>query len=278
MFELDRACMKHGSHTVLHPVSRCFSPGRLTVVAGPNGAGKSTMLKLLTGEYVPVSGRVLLDGRSIQSIRPPALALRRAVLAQSTHLSFPFTVHEVVRMGLAASPVSQRTASDLVEEQLEAVDLGSFAHRFYQQLSGGEQQRVQLARILCQLSASPEPPDRVALLLDEPVSSLDIRHQLDVMEIARCRADAGNLVIAVLHDLNLASMYADEVIVISQGTIAADGPPAYALEPALLSGVFGSAIEVAGQHGPGRPRLTATRPTTRGTSAVAEPSGHVGRA
>jgi iron complex transport system ATP-binding protein len=146
-----------------------------------------------------------------------------------------------------ASGVNRGTArqvSTLPEMALERVDLGGFAARLYQDLSGGEQQRAQLARVLCQVWEPVADGVPRYLLLDEPVSSLDIKHQLAIMKIARQFADAGGGVIAILHDLNLAAMFADQIVVMSRGRVAAAGPPAETLGDALIGAVFDVSLRV----------------------------------
>lgn len=245
MFELRDVWVSYGSRAILRGVSASIEPGRLTVLAGPNGAGKSTLLKVLTGEAKPHAGEAFLDGQPVSLMRPAALAGRRAVLPQSSALAFPFTVLEVVRLGLEArAGVSPATRASAPVAALERVDLAGFGGRHYQQLSGGEQQRVHLARVLCQIG--PPVVDGVArfLFLDEPTSSLDIRHQIATLEIARDFARAGGGVFAILHDLNLAAAFADRLIVLNHGEIRADGHPREVLTDALVEDVFGVPLYV----------------------------------
>jgi len=214
-------------------------PGALTAIVGPNGSGKTTLMRALTGELAGraiASGRVTLDGRPLAELDPAALAQRRAVLPQASALAFPFTVLEVVRLG-AADPTAAVAA-------LAQVGLAGFGGRFYQELSGGEQQRAQLARALAQVARAPADGAARWLLLDEPVASLDIRHQIAVMRLARGFAQAGGGVIAVMHDLNLTALFADAVAVMVDGRIAAAGPPEAALTDAVLSAAYACALRV----------------------------------
>lgn len=212
-------------------------PGQVTAIVGPNGSGKSTLLKALCNE-LPFTGNVSINGRDLRSLLPREAATMRAVLPQESRLTFPFTVHEVVSMGLTAGRAGTATAG-LPVRALERVDLASFGSRFYGDLSGGEQQRVQLARVLCQVWEPILDGMPRYLLLDEPVSSLDIRHQLLVMDIARSFAAAGGGVVAILHDLNLTALYADRVLALQAGRMATFGPPAEVLTSDLLLDVFG---------------------------------------
>lgn len=224
---------------IVEGVSFAAQSGKVLAIIGPNGSGKTTLMKALSGELAH-EGDITLNGQPLRNLPPRTAATMRAVMPQASVLSFPFTVREVVRLGLSAGLgvlPAQREA--VVEAALRRVDLAGFGGRMYQSLSGGEQQRVQLARVLCQVwQPSFEGTPRL-LLLDEPVSSLDIRHQLLVMEIARDFAAAGGAVIAILHDLNLAALYADQVLVMSRGRRAACGAPVEVLDIELVRAVFG---------------------------------------
>jgi iron complex transport system ATP-binding protein len=198
---------------------------------------------------------VAINGCEVSALKPADAAKMRAVLPQATSLSFPFTVHEIVRLGLVGglSGVPDHERRRLPERALERVDLAGFAGRLYQELSGGEQQRVQLARVLCQVWSPLLAGRPRFLLLDEPVSSLDVRHQLIIMDIARGYASGGGGVVAILHDLNLTAMYADHVVVMHAGTVAASGPPAEVLRDDILARVFDCRLRVGVAPQPGTP-------------------------
>ncbi|WP_026618072.1 heme ABC transporter ATP-binding protein [Ensifer aridi] len=231
---------------VLHGVSFEAVPGAMTAIVGPNGSGKTTTLKVASGELVPSAGKVTINGRDIASFKPWELALKRGVLPQSTVISFPFTVREIVRLGLSAGGSADTPSHDgVADEALEAVDLAGFSGRFYQELSGGEQQRVQLARVLCQISAPATDGEPRYLLLDEPVSSLDIRHQLTIMRLARQFCTEGGGVIAVMHDLNLTAMFADQIVMMKAGRIRARGAPRDVLTDETMEAVFGCRMRVS---------------------------------
>ncbi len=244
MLEVVDASVVLGKSRILHYLSLQFEVGQLTVIAGPNGAGKSTLMKVLTGELRPVSGNASLDGRSISAYAPHELAGRRAVLPQSSQLAFPFTVFEVVRLGFSTTRVSRVEQDSIVLEMLNRVDLGRHADRFYHELSGGEQQRVQLARVLSQLAGGDGKEGSRYLLLDEPTSSLDIRHQLQILDIARDYARNDTGVVAVLHDLNISAVYADRLIILRDGECLADGPPADIMTSELLLKAFDVPLKV----------------------------------
>ncbi|HSI39237.1 MAG TPA: heme ABC transporter ATP-binding protein [Xanthobacteraceae bacterium] len=218
MYQAQGIVVAAGGRRLLDGAEITVRRGEVTVIVGPNGAGKSTLLKVLAGEIAPARGAVTLDGVPLAAFSPAALARRRAVLPQSVHVAFPFTVAEVVAIGLPAGA----GRSGRVERALARVDLTDFATRTYEPLSGGERQRVQIARVLAQLEAGEGAG---YLLLDEPTASLDLAHQMLVVRLAREVAAAGGGVAAVLHDLNLAAMAADRLVALKDGRVAAAGTP-----------------------------------------------------
>lgn len=244
MLTLDHATARLGPRTLVRRATAAFAPGQLAAIVGPNGAGKSTLLRLLSGELRPAEGQVSLDGTALHRLPPRALAARRAVLAQTNPLGFSYTAHEVVRLGQEARQTPAAPPWDRVESALAAVDLPGFGARFVAEMSGGEQQRVHLARVLCQLGGPIGPQGAQYLLLDEPTASLDIRHQVLVLNLARGFARAGGAVVVVLHDLTMAGRYADRIVLMDRGAIAADGAPDRVLTAARLSPVFGLALTV----------------------------------
>lgn len=238
-----------GKTEILHGITMAASQDHFTVIIGPNGSGKTTLLRALTGE-IGFDGDVHLNGVNIASARPVELASLRGVLPQAANLSFPFTVHEVVRLGLTTGVQTDTDVPGRIGQALAAVDMGGFGGRLYQELSGGEQQRVQLARVLAQVWEPVFEGLPRCLFLDEPISSLDIKHQLQIMQIARRYADAGGGVVAILHDLNLTAHYADHVVLMSQGRVHASGAPKEVLTPENLETVYGCPMAV-GQVPPG---------------------------
>ena len=245
MIEIENLGVKIGPKDIVAGVSFHVEPGRVTTIIGPNGSGKTTALKALSGDLA-YSGAARIAGRDINRMKAWEMASVRAVLPQISHLSFPFTVREVVRIGLTSgySGASDRDADELAEEALRRVDLDGFAGRFYQELSGGEQQRVQLARVLCQVWEPVTDGEPRYLFLDEPISSLDIRHQLAIMDIAVDFAGKGGGVLAILHDLNLTAMYSDRVVIMHRGRCKGFGPPDEVLRDDLLQEVFGCRLQV----------------------------------
>lgn len=234
--------VRYGRRMALHGVGFTARPGEVTAIVGPNGSGKSTLLGALTASLA-YEGRICLNGRDIATAKPWQLAAERAVLPQAAHLAFPFTALEVVRLGLQAGTAGDRPEVPMLA--LARVGLDGYAGRPFQELSGGEAQRVMLARVLAQVWAPVEGDTPRWLLLDEPVSSLDIAHQLQVMGIARRFARAGGGVIAVMHDLNLTALFADRVLVLSDGGSLAFGGPGEVLTDDILSRAYGCALRVS---------------------------------
>lgn len=249
----ERAGYRAGQSWLVRDASIAFKAGTLTAIIGPNGAGKSTLLRLLSGDLAPTSGEVSSLGEPLAGIPPWQLAARRIVMAQANQLAFPFRVHEVVAMGSLAigRRLDKAARQELVETSMAAADILHLAGRDFQTLSGGEQQRTQFARALCQLEAGGRIEPRQVLMLDEPVASLDLEHQFILLDKARTmtnRTGRPLAVVTVLHDLNLAACYADIVAVMHRGSIVAKGPPRDVLTQSMLADVFGICLPV-GLHG-----------------------------
>jgi iron complex transport system ATP-binding protein len=241
-----------GSTRLLDGVDVQLAGGETVAIVGPNGAGKSTLLRALSGDQRTTRGTVRLKGRNLGAWAPPELARHRAMLSQHVGVSFAFTVAEIVQMGRGSLPFA--AAQPLVDAAIDEVGLGDFRHRELPTLSGGEQQRAHFARVLVQLACGEAAHGPGVLLLDEPTSSLDLRHQIALVETSRLRARRGTAVIAVLHDLNLAARFADRIIVMQRGTVAATGTPRDTITGAVLRRVFN--IDTAiGYSDQGKPYL-----------------------
>ncbi len=234
--ETSQLSMAIGRATLLDSVDLRIRGGETLAIVGPNGAGKSTLLRLLSADLVPSAGAVRLHGRAISSYAPAELALRRAMLSQHVTVSFPFTVREIVAMGCSGRSVAASQA--LVDAAIDEVGLDALRNRELPTMSGGEQQRAHLARVLVQLACGERIHGPGILLLDEPTSSLDLRHQIALVEIARRRARNGTAVVAVLHDLNLAVRFADRILVLHGGKVAAEGTPVETISSAIVRRTF----------------------------------------
>lgn len=254
MIEARDIAVSIGGRGIISQVDFEVKPGQMAAIVGPNGSGKTTFLKALSGE-LPYTGRVTMNGRDMTTMKPWEAASMRAVLPQATMLSFPFTVREIVKLGLTGGRSGAQAGEErnLPERALARVDLDGFAGRYYQELSGGEQQRVQLARVLCQVWTPVLQGQPRFLFLDEPVSSLDIKHQLIIMNLARDFAQRGGGVVAILHDLNLTAMFADRIFVMHRGRLAAAGSPQEVLSDELISEVFECRLKVGALPAAGVP-------------------------
>ncbi|QSB14283.1 heme ABC transporter ATP-binding protein [Natronosporangium hydrolyticum] len=238
VLNVEQVSVALGGRPVLHDIDLAVRAGEVVALLGPNGAGKSTLVSVIAGETTAASGEVTLLDRPLRSWRPIEQAMRRAVLPQHHHLSFPFPVAAVVRMGRApwAGTPAEAEDDDAVAAAMAAVDVTELAARPFPSLSGGERARVALARVLAQRTP--------VVLLDEPTAALDLRHQQAVLQTARRLAAGGVAVVVVLHDLALAGGYADRVVVLDAGRVAAAGPPPEVLTAPLLSAVWRHPVEV----------------------------------
>jgi iron complex transport system ATP-binding protein len=234
----------YGAHAVLAGVDLAVAAGELVGVIGPNGAGKTTLVRMLSGVTPPDAGRVVLDGRPLAAWAPRERAKTIAVVPQDPHVEFPFTVLEIVLMGraphLAGLGFAEATDLAIARGALARLDLGGLEDRRLDALSGGERQRVFLARALAQ-----EP--RV-LLLDEPTTHLDLRHQAAILEVVREGVRTrGVAALAVLHDLNLAAVACDRLVLLAGGRVAAAGTAAEVLRADAIERAFGTTVHV-GRH------------------------------
>jgi iron complex transport system ATP-binding protein len=237
--------------TVLVDVSITVEPGEVLALVGPNGAGKSTLLSVLSGERVPTAGLVEVDGRDIRTFPPLELARIRSVLTQDNALSFPFRVGDVIAMGRAPWTRTDEIGRDsaVIATAAQQADVAHLAGRRFTELSGGERARVSLARVLAQ--------DTPIVFLDEPTAALDLRHQEDVLRIARTLAAAGRAVVVVVHDLSLAGAVADRVALLSAGRLVSVGSPASVLTADAISAVYGLPVRVVEIDG--RPLIVPQR-------------------
>ena len=245
----------YGAQEVLSGVDLTLSPGRVVALLGENGSGKTTLLKLLAGLVPTRAGEVLLDGRPLSRFSRQEAALTIGYLPQSFEPFFPASAWELAllgrtpRLGRFGAPreVDRRAVADALEE----ADAASLAGRDVRAMSGGERQRVFIARVL----AGGTP----ILLLDEPTGNLDPRHRFLVADVARRRAERGGLVVLSTHELDVAAAASDDAVLLRGGRVLASGPSADTLTAPLLSTLFGVAARVtAGEDG--RPLVSLARP------------------
>lgn len=251
MLAARKITLRAGGHTLLRGVDLELHPGQLHVVLGPNGAGKSSLLRTLAAELVPEAGQVELDGLALGQWPSLELARRRAVLPQRHALSFGFTASQVVELGrLPCVRRAPAAEAAIIRACLERAGIAALAARRYPTLSGGEQARVQLARVLAQL-AEPSGPAPRFLLLDEPTASLDLAHQHGCLRLLRELAGEGVGILLVVHDPNLALRYADSVTLLQDGQVTAAGAPRDVLSAARLEQVYGVTVRLlAGPDAP----------------------------
>lgn len=253
MLEARNITFRVGNKALINEFSASFAPGELHLIIGPNGAGKSTIIKLLARLLRPQTGTLEYEGVDVSQASEFELAKRRAVLSQAVEIAFPLTVREVVMMGryphFGGRP--GQTDESIVDELMEFFEVAEFGGRNYQTLSGGERQRVNFARVLAQLwhrnqdsgdeqNAPSAPAPCRYLFLDEPLTFLDIRHQIEFMTKVRDFARARDVVtVGVVHDLNLAARFSDRIVLLNQGRVVANGAPAEVLTTEHIMEVFG---------------------------------------
>ena len=249
MLDIVDLSVRLGRTPILHGLTLQAHAGQVLVICGANGAGKSTLLKAVLGE-VAYHGTIRLNGQDLATARPDQLAARRAVLPQDTEVAFAFTLGDIVAMGREAGDLWSDPGIDALA--LAAVGLQGRDHEDFRTLSGGERQRGHLARALAQVWSPVGPDGPRWLMLDEPVASLDLGHQLMIMRLARQFADAGGGVVAIMHDLNLSAMVADRMGFLIDGRLQALGPPAQAMRPEVLERAYGChiALNAAPKAGP----------------------------
>jgi len=266
--------LAYDERVVARDLSVRIADGSFTVIVGPNACGKSTLLKTLARVLKPRAGTVHLDGEPISSYPSRHVARQIGMLPQSPVVPNGIVVEDLVSRGRFAHQrlLRQWSAADeaAVVEAMRMTEVLDLADRFVEELSGGQRQRVWLAMVLAQETG--------ILLLDEPTTFLDLAHQFEVLDLCADLHEQGRTIVAVLHDLNQACRYATELVVMRDGSVVAQGPPAEVMTPALVEHVFGIACQVMDDPETGSPMVVpASRSRRRGTlPAQAHPSHHPG--
>lgn len=241
MLKLNSVSIKRGANRIINGISAHFLPGHFVAVLGENGAGKSTLLNALCLD-IPYQGEVLLFNKLLHHWSAEQLAQQRAVLPQQPVSPAGFSVQELVCLSRFGYQESTDTSNQIANKWLTALSLADLSQRDLSRLSGGQLQRCHIARCLAQLDNHLATPK--LLLLDEPTAALDVHQQHRCLQQIKAFANAGNLVIAVLHDLNLAALYADQVLLLDQGQISVLGTPERVLAEQPLSTLYQTKMHV----------------------------------
>lgn len=261
MLEAKGITVRVGQKHILDGVDVLVNSGEVLAICGPNGAGKSTLLKVLAGQMQADEGEVVLNALALGDWNEQELSRARALLHQHAMLTFPFTVREVVEFGRYPHH-NGRGDEQVVQECLSLVGMAELADRDYTTLSGGEKQRVQLARVLAQLTG--DVPAQKVLMLDEPTSALDLPNQDSILEIATERSRVHqDAVVVVLHDLNLAAAWADRILFLDQGRRVASGTPEDVITTEVIRDLYGVETHIGNHPDTGRPVVLVRRTSNR---------------
>ncbi|ROV57897.1 heme ABC transporter ATP-binding protein [Vibrio ponticus] len=251
--EVQQLTVQLANKPILRNIDLCLHRSEFTALLGPNGTGKSTLLKAITNE-IEHQGNIKLYGQERCRWSAPALARHLGVLPQHSSLSFNFTAQEVVELGAIGLSMTNSEIKNVVKTNMLKTDVTHLAQRYYPTLSGGEKQRVHLARVLTQLEQSQ---NNTTILLDEPTSALDLHHQHTTLALAKSLAEQGATVVAVLHDLNLAAQYADRLVILNQGSVAIDATPEIALQQEIIEQVYCHKVSIIPHPQLGHPLVIA---------------------
>jgi iron complex transport system ATP-binding protein len=258
--QLSRLSAAPWGDELLVDINLALQAGEILALAGPNGAGKSTLLKIIAGDIQPSAGELNLGERPLRDWSLQERAQHVAFLPQLSLLNFPYTVEEVILLGRTPHTSGRDIDAEILEQVLQLTDTGGLRNRLYTQLSGGEKQRTQLARVFAQVWRE-ESLAGTLLLLDEPTSALDLAHQQQMLSAVHLLAQRGCAVVLVIHDLNLAASIADQILVMDDGRQVALGAPQQIFTQALFKQVFQVDVTISSHPQQGFPMIIPQRPS-----------------
>ncbi len=251
---IDNISVNNDNVSVLTKVSAHIHAGKITTIIGANGVGKSTLLKAIIGDIPITSGQIKIHEQHINPKHNDNHRARNlAFLPQLSLLNFPFTVEEVVRLGRIPHNTGDKLDTEIIRQSLATMEMTEFSQRPYPQLSGGEKQRVQLARVFAQIWRGEDTPNPRILLLDEPNTSLDLGHQQMLMQFLQIFSQSNIAIVMVLHNLNTAANYSDELIALHAGKVLTTGTPEQVLTPATIKELFAINCQVTKNPSSGKP-------------------------